>query len=302
MSSLEIHDSDLTSARGKVVLITGAANGIGKAAAELYHLLGAKVVIGDLNETLGNDLAAKLGQNAMFQVCDVTEWFSLQKLFVAAIERFGRLDIVIANAGIPEIEDLFENSVDPTTGQLLEPKYIVLDVNMRGVLATVKLAKYFFEKQKSPGSIVMTSSTGGYVGGSYLPAYMISKHGVIGLMRAIAQNSPFRASNIRVNCVAPFMTESGFTTDDLRDQLARAGIPINAALSVARAMVYLGVHPTATGQTVYIAGDKFTELETKIRALRAEWLGHDNSGWLEPKFEVKHDSTVSYGQPVKTVL
>ncbi len=177
-------------------MITGGASGIGKAASELFHSLGSKVVIGDLNETAGNEVAASLGQNCVFQVCDVTKWDSIYSLFERTVKEFGHIDIALANAGVPEIEDIFEERFD-AEGRLKEPKYIVLDIDLKGVLASksereregwkrvlaeygvaVKLAKYFFDKQKSSGAIILTSSTGGVTGDAYLPVYMACKHGV----------------------------------------------------------------------------------------------------------------------------
>lgn len=111
---------------------------------------------------------------------------------------YGRLDYVLANAGVPEIEDIFHDTFNEVTGKLQEPKYSVVAINLTSVLAStstsvparpavgqntnplpaVKLAKHFFEKQKHPGAIVLTSSTGGLCGDAYLPVYTATKHGV----------------------------------------------------------------------------------------------------------------------------
>lgn len=136
MASLQIEDSQLIGATGKIVIITGGASGIGAAAARLFHSLGAKVVVGDLNEKLGNSLAAELGSNLVFQRCDVTQWSSLYDLFETANSNFGRIDIVLANAGVPEIEEIFEDKIDKATGKLLEPKYIVLDIDLKAVFSS----------------------------------------------------------------------------------------------------------------------------------------------------------------------
>jgi len=136
MASLQIEDSQLIGAKEKVVIITGGASGIGAAAARLFHSLGAKVVVGDLNEKLGNSLAAELGSNLVFQRCDVTQWSSLYDLFEAANSNFGRIDIVLANAGVPEIEEIFEDKIDKATGKLLEPKYIVLDIDLKAIFSS----------------------------------------------------------------------------------------------------------------------------------------------------------------------
>lgn len=136
MASLQIEESQLIGADGKVVIITGGASGIGAAAARLFHSLGAKVVVGDLDERLGNSLAAELGSNLVFQRCDVTQWSDLYGLFETANSNFGRIDIVLANAGVPEIEQVFDDKVDKDTGRLLEPKYIVLDIDLKAVFSS----------------------------------------------------------------------------------------------------------------------------------------------------------------------
>jgi NAD(P)-dependent dehydrogenase (short-subunit alcohol dehydrogenase family) len=136
MASLQIEGTQLIGAAGKIVIITGGASGIGAAAARLFHSLGAKVIVGDLNEKLGNSLAAELGSNLVFQRCDVTQWSSLYDLFETANSNFGRIDIVLANAGVPEIEEIFEDKIDKATGKLLEPKYIVLDIDLKAVFSS----------------------------------------------------------------------------------------------------------------------------------------------------------------------
>lgn len=122
------------------------------------------------------------------------------QLFETTLKDYGRLDYVLANAGVPEIEDIFHETFDQATGKLQEPKYSVLSINLTSVLssmwniensaspvlfcrdidelAAVKLAKHHFEKQKSPGAIILTSSTGGICGEAYLPVYTTTKHGV----------------------------------------------------------------------------------------------------------------------------
>lgn len=82
------------------------------------------------------------------------------------------------------------------------------------------------------------------------------------------------------------LAETGFTTDVLRQQLAKHKVPLNDATSVARAIVYAAVTESASGQIIYVADNKFTELEGPIRELRPQWLGADNARWLEPVFNL----------------
>jgi len=71
------------------------------------------------------------------QFCDVTKWDTLHDLFDTAVREFSQIDIVLANAGIPELEDIFTSTVDAETGKLLKPKYRVLDIDLKGVLASM---------------------------------------------------------------------------------------------------------------------------------------------------------------------
>lgn len=136
MTSIHIAAEDLREARGKVVVITGGVGGIGKATSELFHSLGAKVVIGDLDQKAGDEFITVLGTaRALFQVCDVTQWESLHLLFETAVKQFGRVDITIANAGVPEIEDIFDERAGED-GKLMEPQYIVLDINLKAILSS----------------------------------------------------------------------------------------------------------------------------------------------------------------------
>ena len=115
-------------------------------------------------------------------------------MFERAVAEYGRLDIVVANAGVVEIVNFFAEEMDADSGKLREPDYTVLDINLKGLLASMseashqagkkisdylatKLALHFLRKQKS-GVVVMITSTAGYVGDTNIPIYSASKHGV----------------------------------------------------------------------------------------------------------------------------
>jgi NAD(P)-dependent dehydrogenase (short-subunit alcohol dehydrogenase family) len=120
--------------------------------------------------------------------CDVTRWDELLNLHEVAIRNYGTVDVVVANAGIPEVEDIFEDKFDEK-GRLLPPKHLVNEVNLKGVFnsthpqttyltSAVKLAIHYFRKLEKKGVIVMISSTAGYLG-EPIPAYSAAKHGVL---------------------------------------------------------------------------------------------------------------------------
>lgn len=172
MSNINITADDLSGLKDKVAIITGAGQGIGLAAAQLFALHGAIVYIADLHPP------EKLPQRASFVKCDVTKWADLLALFTRVQQEHGRIDTVIANAGIAEVEDLFVDEFDEATGALREPKHTVIAVNLIGVINTIKLAVHHMRKQSSTGSIILTSSSAGYIGEPGLPAYTATKHAV----------------------------------------------------------------------------------------------------------------------------
>jgi len=172
MTEIKITANDLSGLKDTVAIITCASSGIGLAAAQVFTSYGAIVYIADLHPP------ESLPSNASFVKCDVTKWADLLALFARVQQDHGRVDTVIANAGIAEVEDLFVDDFDELTGALREPKHTVVAVNLIGVLNTVKIAVSIMRKQDSTGSIILTSSSAGYMGEPGLPAYTATKHGV----------------------------------------------------------------------------------------------------------------------------
>lgn len=134
---------------------TGGSSGIGLATVKLMLSLGAFVVAGDINEP-----PVPPTEHLSFQRTDVTSWKDLSALFKKAKALHGRIDHVFANAGISTRVNYLEQDVDEN-GDLLEPSFQVIDVNLRGVLNTATLALYYLrpERQEGGGSIVLTASS-----------------------------------------------------------------------------------------------------------------------------------------------
>jgi len=172
MPAINITADNLSGLKDTVAIITGASSGIGLAAAHVFNSHGAVVYIADLHPP------ESLPSNASFVKCDVTKWADLLALFGRVQQDHGRVDTVIANAGIAEVEDLFVDEFDEVTGALREPKHTVVAVNLIGVMNTVKMAVSIMRKQSSTGSIILTSSEAGYLGEPGLPAYTATKHAV----------------------------------------------------------------------------------------------------------------------------
>lgn len=181
----------MTKLEGKVAVITGAARGIGEAAARLFVAEGARVMLADVLAEPLAAVAASLGE-AAFQVTDVSDEEQSRQLFSATLERFGRLDIALLNAGI-------EGRTLPIVDYPAEIFDKVMAVNVRGVWLGLKHAMRAMSG--TGGSIVITSSTSGIRATPHMSAYTASKHAVIGLMRSAAIEGA--AAGIRVNTVNP---------------------------------------------------------------------------------------------------
>ncbi len=184
---------------GRVAVITGGSGGIGRAAAKLFVDEGAKVLLVDLEErALRGAVEAIGGNDASWIVADVTSDDDAQRYVKTAVERYGRIDIYLANAGI-------EGNVKPIPDYPIEVFDRVIAVNVRGVWLGMKHVIPVMAKGGG-GSIVITSSTAGIHGYPGASAYVTSKHAVIGMMRTAAlECAPLK---IRVNTVNPAPIET----------------------------------------------------------------------------------------------
>jgi NAD(P)-dependent dehydrogenase (short-subunit alcohol dehydrogenase family) len=182
----------------KIALITGAANGIGAAAARLFVAEGAKVALVDRDAEALAGIAAALGDRVHGIAVDVSDSAAMKAAVEDAVARLGGLDIAVLNAGIEgdvaPIEDYSEENFD-----------LVIAVNMRGVWLGLKHVMPVLKAGRG-GSIVITSSIGGIRGRQGMCAYVASKHAVVGLMRTAAlEGAP---DGIRVNTVHPSPVET----------------------------------------------------------------------------------------------
>jgi len=230
---------------GKVVVVTGAASGIGAGCARRFHEEGASVVIADVQEAPGKALAHELGERAQFVRCDVSDEESVANLVDTAVATFGRLDVIYANAAVL-------GAVGPIAKLRMEDADLTLGINLRGVLLCMKHAVRVMQPQGS-GVILATASPGGIVGGVGPHAYSAAKAGVVGLVRSVA--AEVRPYGIRVISIVPGAMLTPMTADIMTgDPADLAGA--DAALAPSNLMGGPGMPEDIAAAAAYLASEE----------------------------------------------
>ena len=241
----------------QAVLVTGALAGIGRATAEAFARAGANVVIAGRRPDVGEAFAAELashGGEAGFIAADVRREAEVQQLVDRAVERLGRLDVVVNNAGV-------DGDMVPFAGVTPESYAGVFDTNVLGTLLGIKHGLRVMEPQGS-GAIVNVSSIYGEKGFPLNAPYVASKHAIIGLTRAAALEGA--AYGVRVNAVGPGPVQTAMLDRVTGgDEDAKAAflstIPLGRAgdpREIADAIVFIASDRAGflTGQTVFVDG------------------------------------------------
>ena len=239
--------------KDRVVLVTGGGGSIGRTIALLFAGEGAHIVIGDLNVAGGEETVEMIrqkGGQAVFVEANVTRFEDAEKMVAQAVENWGRLDVLINNAGVTRDGLLLRMSEEDWD--------LVLDINLKGAFLCTKAAIKVMLKQRS-GAIVNIASVVGRMGQAGQANYAASKGGLIALTKSVAKEVAGR--NIRVNAVAPGFIETQMT-HVLSDEVKKAWlerIPLNRAGTmedVAKVVAFLASDDASylTGQTIGIDG------------------------------------------------
>ena len=240
----------------KVVLVTGAGSGIGRATALAMAREGAYVVVSDIGAEGGEETVTLIGDKSRsaFVHADVTDAKDIDALVTRTVELFGRLDCAVNNAGVA-------NGSNTRMHEMPDETYdFVMDVNVRGVWLCMK-REIVQMLEQGGGVIVNTASGAGLVGVPGLTAYVASKHAVVGLTRNAAID--YAADGIRVNCVCPGYVKTNMTranwTDPERLAAMAAKEPIGRIgepEEVAEAIVWLSSDASSfvTGHPMAVDG------------------------------------------------
>ena len=242
----------------RVVLITGALTGIGRAAAFAFANDGARVVVSGRRAAEGKTLEEelrRLGAEAEFVIADVRREDDVSALVDKAMTRFGRLDVVVNNAGV-------EGTPGPVTDVSADAYTALFDTNVLGTLWGLKHALRVMQPQGS-GNVINISSTLGERGGANLSLYAGSKHAVEGITKSAAIEAA--AYGVRVNAVAPGPTETAMLdrltgSTDKRAAFYSA-VPLKRGATpeeIADAVVFVASDKAAfiTGQIIRVNGGK----------------------------------------------
>ena len=242
----------------KVAVVTGAAGGIGLACAQCFAREGAKVVLGDVRETEGEAAAEALqaeGHDAVFVRCDVGDKASVEALIASAVAAFGRIDCVVANAGIVHACDFLDIEEDDFDR--------VIRVNLKGVFLTGQAAARQMVAQGGGGTIINMSSVNAVMAIPAITPYVVAKGGVNQLTKVMALS--LTGHGIRVNAIGPGSIGTDMVLKVNADEEARRRLMsrtplgrIGDPMEVATVALFLASDDSSyiTGQTIYPDGGR----------------------------------------------
>jgi 3-hydroxybutyrate dehydrogenase len=202
--------------KDKVAVVTGAASGIGNEIAKTYAREGARVVIADLNEKAANAAAAELGgpKNAIGVAMDVTKEDQVDRGMARSIEQFGKIDVLVSNAGIQIVAplDQFE----------FEKWKLLLAIHLDGAFLTTRAALRQMYRQGTGGSIIYMGSVHSKEASPLKAPYVTAKHGLIGLAKVVAKEGA--KHGVRANVICPGFVRTPLVDKQIPEQAKELGI------------------------------------------------------------------------------
>lgn len=255
-----MNDKDLFDLTDKITIITGAGSGIGRRIALAFGEYGVKSIIADIDQEAANLVASEIharGGRAIPRRVDVTQPGEVQQMVDAAIESFGRIDILFNNAGI--------SIRGPAESFSIKDWNQVIAVNLTGMFLCAQAVGKVMIKQRA-GKIINTASVSAKLGHPGNLAYAAAKHGVVGMTRVMAVE--WANYGVSVNCIGPGIIKTPLTAEALKDPkkyqelvskvpMGRLGEPedlIGAVIFLAsQASNYM------TGQTIYVEGGRMSD-------------------------------------------
>jgi len=229
----------------RVAIITGGASGIGAASARLFVAEGARVLVADMQEDRGKEIASQLGDSGAFRRADVTREEDVKGAVDEAVARWGRLDCMFNNAG-------FGGALGPIEDTTVEEFDLTFDVLLKGVFLGIKHAAPIMKRQGA-GSIINTASVAGLQTGNSPHLYSVAKAAVIHLTRSVALE--LGAAGIRVNCICPGIIATPLAagrTDVSEAQLVK----LRGVLAGSQALGRIGDPEDIARAAVWLASDE----------------------------------------------
>ncbi|OBT53388.1 hypothetical protein VE04_06767 [Pseudogymnoascus sp. 24MN13] len=251
---------DTSNLKGKTAIVTGGANGIGEAYVKALSAAGVNVCIGDMDSDRGTKLALSLG-STKFVKCDVSKWDDQVRLFTEAASFTGKVDYVVANAGICPEDQVFSfagEDKEPT-----EPNLKAIDVNLKGTLYTTKLAMHYFIKQNgeklSPQQedtcLVLIGSGAAFLDCPRGPVYPSTKWGVRGIMHTLRRTAFYHGT--RVNLISPWYVKTSILSTEAFAHVESRGVQFAEAEDAGSALLRLLSDTTINGRSLFVSARKW---------------------------------------------
>ncbi|KAL1857426.1 hypothetical protein Daus18300_010399 [Diaporthe australafricana] len=288
MAEIHFSEDDAKTLKGKVVVLTGGAQGIGAAAVALYHSQGAHVYFGDWDEEKGKTVEQELqskntGGSVHFQKLDVRDYDSQLALFDVPFKDHGRVDVAVSCAAVKEPGGWFEPEDLDLASVRREPIPLKehIDINLVSVLSFCRIALAYMKASNPPDagkefskSIVLVSSIAGITEAPGLFSYSTSKHGVIGLMRSLRPWAPLKYG-VRVNALCPWATDTQLL--GVKEKWVKEKMPLNTPTDVGKIILQCSADSGLNGKAVFITGGRFFDTEEGIDRTLPQWMGEQNA-------------------------